>query len=236
MKKYLALSLAFLAATACALSACGPTAEEKALKKKYSAVYADISREMSELASAKTGIVATAMTQTEDTWHVSSTGAFLYFVSELYKNDAFVVSDKPVLFTCSYEAYDDEYSLAFRPVLDEENNKVLAEFYVETRTQGEMDYDYIYIDVDYDFATETLVAFDLYMCEWETADDVLRSLYRDGKLYKLEDVKDEAYATAKNKVSTEMAEFKTAMADAIDLKHDFTEEYTASMNALFAEK
>ena len=181
MKKFTSCSLAFLATISCCFVGCN---KNDALKEKYSQVYANVSQEMLNIATNPTGITATAMKPTQNMGHVFSTGAFLYFVSELYKSDAFLVSDKPVLFTCSYEEYGDEYSLAFRPLLDEDNQKVLGEFYVETKNKNskQLSYDYIYIDVDYNFSEKEILAFDLYMCEWDTAENVLRSLYQNGIL------------------------------------------------------
>ena len=71
------------------------------------------------------------------------------------------------------------------------------------------------------------------MCDWGTGEHVMRSLYQDEVLYTLEAMEDEAYQEAKEKVVCEMTEFAEVMQTAVELDHDFTKEYTASMQALF---
>ena len=173
-KKFIAVFSLFLAETSL-LSGCDMlfnslSAEEKALKEKYSAVYADVSQEMLAIASAKTGVAATAMKEDAQSSHVASTGAFVYFISELYKSDAFIVSEAPVTFTCTYQEYQEEYLLGMYTALDETTGSVLGEIYVETKNvmSGEKGYGYIYIEVGYDFKAEKIIDFDYSTGKYKT--------------------------------------------------------------------
>ena len=208
--------------------------EEKALRERYSAVYADVSKELLEINAKQTNIENTALRENRKSSHVASTSAFVYFISELYKNPAFTISESPVLFTCAYEAAQEEYALGMYTSVDEEKGKVLGEIYVETpdMVTGETMKGYIYIEVGYNFKTESILDFDLYMCDWETGDNVMRSLYVEEILFTLEPVEDESYKEAQDKVMSEMSEFAVSLETAIDLMHDFTKEYTASMQLL----
>lgn len=228
MKK-LALATAILA-TALVIPACTPSNEGAGnLREKYSELYADISEEMLEAATPTA--VPTALKPAESYGHVYSTGAFVYFVSELYKNEAFIVTENPVKFTCSYELMGDNYEVVFRSYVNEEENKVRGDFFVTDYTANGTWTNYIYIDVDYNFTTESIVAFTLYVDDWEENAMNACSVYENGILYDLEtEVNDEAFAEHNTNMLAKKNNFKTAMSNTVNLNHDFTDEYTRSMD------
>ena len=198
-------------------------------REKYAEVYADISEEMLE--ATKPTITPTALKPAEDYGHVYSTGAFVYFVSELYKNEAFTITENPVKFTCSYELTGDNYEVTFRSYVNEEENKVIGDFYVIDYMEDYTWESYIYIDVDYNFKAESIVAFTLYVDEWNKNDMNACSVYENGILYDLEtEVEDEVFAQHNTNMLEKKNKFKAAMANTVDLKHDVTDEYTRSMD------
>ncbi len=225
-----------MAANMLAFSACDVmsffASEDSALREKYSAIYADVSEEMLKIGSGA-GITATGMKESTTSTHVLSTSAFVYFISEVYKNNQFIITDKPVSFTCSCEGDPEEYSLSMYAGIDEESGKIQSEIFVSSTEMGQPNPSgYIYIEVGYDFSGETIRNFDLYMCDWLTGENVMRSVYDGEILYKLESVEDEAYMEAREKVLAEMEEFSVTLQSAVDLNCDFSAEYTASMQLL----
>ena len=226
MKK-LALATAILA-TALVIPACTPAGTSNATREEYSKLYADISEEM--LAAATPEVVPTALVPADNYGHVYSTGAFVYFVSELYKNEAFTITEAPVKFTCSYELTKDNYEVVFRSYVNKGENKVIGDFFVTDYTENRTWTSYIYIDVDYDFAKESIISFVLYVDEWESNDMNACSVYEEGILYELEFIQDETFAEHNAKMLEKKGNFKNALSNTLDLKHDFTDEYTRSMD------
>ena len=124
MKK-IALIMAVLAILIIAPACVTTDADTAKTRERYSEIYADVSMQMLEMRDTSE-VSTTALVPTTNRTNVYSTGAFLYFVSELYKNEAFVVSEKPAKFTCSYKNLADQsFYLAFRPVINEAESKVV---------------------------------------------------------------------------------------------------------------
>ena len=233
MKK-IALIMAVLAILIIAPACVTPDADNTAkTRERYSEIYADVSMQMLEMRDTSE-VSTTALVPTTNRTNVYSTGALLYFVSELYKNEAFVVSDKPAKFTCSYKNLAEQsYYIAFRPVINEAESKVVGEFFVENKGLG--DKNYIRIDVDYDFEKEEIIAFELFVCVWDTDAGLLHNVYKDGVLYKGDDANDQYNQDSHARMLAYKEDYNTALQDAIEIESDFTEEYTATMEIVYSK-
>lgn len=229
MKKSFAVFTAIIGGVF-AFAACGGK-EGSLTKKQCAKVFGEVASVLLEGASKPVNTVASlAYHEAEDYGNVNGTGAFVYFVGEVLKNDKFQVYDAPSRFTCSYEEdfYDLNMLVSYRPSAGSVGGEIRGK---NTRSNSDgTDYFYLTIDVNYDFEKDKIVSFELGMVNWlEGAErEYLANKYQGGVLYELDTYKKDAEyeAFAQNLNALEKA-FSARTAK--DLKADFSAEYARSM-------
>lgn len=203
-------------------------------RKQYSEIYGKVSSVIfdgDETAERTVGTVR--YEENQDFSTVRSTGAFVYFLKEIYKNDKFRLSEDPVTFTCSYANWDQECTVTMLSTYDKELGAITGEMFVKETYRGQSIPDgYINVKVEYDFDNETLLGFTLAVCDWEGGDSAYYTYdkYTDGRLYSLSSDKDEDRENAILEMESSKAGYAEKMKNAKTLKTDFTEEYTRSMS------
>lgn len=230
MKKSVAVFAAIMGGVL-AFAACGGK-EGSLTKKQCAKVFGEVASVLLEEPSKPVNTVAPlAYREAEDYGNVNGTGAFVYFVGEVLKNDKFQVYDAPSRFTCSYE--EDFYDLKMLVSYHPSEGRVGGEIWGKnTRSVNpdRVECFYLAVDVNYDFEKDKIVSFELGMVDWSegTERGYLANKYQSGVLYELDTYeKDSEYDMCAQSLDALEKAFSAKTAK--DLKADFSEEYARSM-------
>lgn len=168
----------------------------------------------------------------DDYMNVLGVNMFVGMLGDMLASDKFVVTTKPVAFTHSYAPIGETCSSVLQYDFDETNNKVVMMWDVYSTVNNKTEHMFIYISTDYDFAENEVKAFTVIRLD-EPNDLGCYNVYENEKLWKLKD--DAAKQAMIPTVTPLKAQLQEAMKDTVDLKADFTAEYTKVMDAMNPE-
>ena len=236
MKKSFAVFAAIMGGVL-AFAACGGK-EGSLTKKQCAKVFGEVASVLLEGEPSKpvNTVAPLAYHEAEDYGNVNGTGAFVYVVGEVLKNDKFQVYDAPSRFTCSYEEdfYDLNMLVSYQPSAGSVGGEIRGK---NTRSDSDgVDYFYLTIDVNYDFEKDKIVSFELGMVNWleDAGREYLANKYQGGVLYELDTYeKDAEYDACAQSLDALEKAFSAKTAK--DLKADFSEEYARSLRLVETE-
>lgn len=228
MKKFIAASA--LAVCLCAaVTACSPNVATNLTKAEYARVF-NKTAEIMLADDTGAGASSFGYIESADKAYIKSTAAFVYFMGELYKNDNFLLSDDPVKFTCSYG--EDAFEISMLVSYDKDAGIVTGEISGAEEYEGRRGEFYICLEVSYDFKADNVTGFDVGQYGWsgDRSNAYCQSdIYRDGVMYTLSGEDDEERERFTDSVTAKKSEYEKRLKDVKDLKADFTDEYTRSM-------
>ncbi len=152
---------------------------------------------------------------------------FVKMLADMMDNPNFNITSAPVTFTYSYPAQGETGTALLLYSFDVKNDKVVMYWDVQSTVGSNTTNIYIYMDISYDFDTDTLVAFNLASTQSMGGESkIFGYSYYDGNL---RFTNDRNYV---NEVNKTKAELNAVIDSVIDLKADFTEEYSSMMDEM----
>lgn len=127
---------------------------------------------------------------TGSTWFIAAT-TYVYLASELYQNDTFVITDKPVGYTVAFsssETSEAQVDIVMMSNMNVKTGKVLLQLEFETKeyTGAELTHsekNYIYINADYDFAKKEIETMLMHIWRIDQSKLILSAKY-SGEVFK----------------------------------------------------
>ena len=171
---------------------------------------------------------ATAM----DYIQVKGVMCFVEMLARLMDNPNFNLTDKPVKFTYSYASHGETGEATLMYTFDEENDKVIMYWLVNSTTDNITRSIFLYMNIRYDFAKQELVNFvlDSEQVIGTSMDIFFGYIYQNSVLQVFDS---QPNITAfKNGVLARLDELLARNDELIDLQADFTAEYTAMMDKM----
>ncbi len=206
-----------------ALAGCSQATAFGLTKKQYSEVYG----KTAELILGEDSQITPAKYETDESnFNLIATGAFMYFLSEIYKTNMFPVSEDPVTFTCS------TITIAMLSSFDSDKGAVTADIFA---LEGETDSaheGYVNISIFYDFDTSEVISFNLSQCDRndKAVNPYFQNdIYLDGKIHSLSEDNDEERRNFITEVKAKRQAFEEKVLKAKTLNTDFTTEYLRSL-------
>jgi len=171
---------------------------------------------------------ATAM----DYIQVKGVICFVEMLASLIDNPNFNLTDKPVKFTYSYASHGETGEATLMYSFDEENDKVIMYWLVNSTTDNLTRSIFLYMNIRYDFDNQELVNFSLSSEQViGTSMDIFFGYRYQNSVLEVTD--DTANLTAfKGGVLAELDKLLARNNELIDLQADFTAEYTAMMDKM----
>lgn len=216
---------------------------EQTLRQKYSAACAAVMDDFCSLqisASSSLAVTFAVIASAEpehqpaketDLYTVRGVSAFIGMLGEMLNDSSFLLTDKAVKFTASYENgnYSENFSAVLAYSFDQQNKKIVMSWDVDSVSNGNATDIFLYMNIDYDFDTASLLGFHI---------KSVQTGEQNPNSYKLSYKYDGNSLTTWSSIQNDYASYfepeQTALAallpDAIDLNADYTDAYTAAMN------
>jgi hypothetical protein len=162
---------------------------------------------------------------------VKMAAAYVEMLSEMLGNPKFKITDSPIKFTCSYAPLDSKVDAVLLYKFDEDNNRVVLQWDVEdldTKSNSVTDI-ILYLGVDYNFVTKKVDSFEVYSRQKYSGESHIVSWrYKNRILSKIDTSKD--MTQMENLLDSYEMFLSSKSSETVDLKADFTKEYTNMMN------